>query len=36
MLGFVPGGPIYNKFWQVYVMAHVQTGDKPLPEQMMA
>ena len=36
MLIFVPGGPIYNKLWLVYVMALVRTGDKQLAEQIMA
>ena len=35
-LKFVPGSPIDNKPSLVQVMAWRRTGDKPLPEPMMA
>ena len=35
-LKFVPKGPIYNKPTLFQVMAWRRTGDKPLPEPMMA
>ena len=35
-LKFVPGSPIDNKPGLIQVMAWRQTGDKPLPEPMMA
>ena len=34
-LKFFPNGPINNKSALVQVMACRQTGDKPLPEQML-
>ena len=34
-LKLVPRSPIDNKLALVHVMAWCQTGDKPLPEQMM-
>ena len=35
-LNFVPKGPFDNKSALVQVMAWHQTGDKPLPEPMLA
>ena len=35
-LKLVPRGPIENKLALVQVIAWRRTGDKPLPEQMMA